>query len=116
MRRDTLGLLEDIRDAAEYIADDTAGMAFGIFLDDRRTRQLVECNFEIIGEAVNRPPRHDPDSADQISAYRRIVDLRNALIHGYDVIDYQTLWHAVRESLPVLRAEVDRLVREAADG
>jgi hypothetical protein len=28
MPHDTLGVLEDIRDAAQYIADDTAGMTF----------------------------------------------------------------------------------------
>ncbi|MDP9472057.1 MAG: DUF86 domain-containing protein [Chloroflexota bacterium] len=37
---------------------------------------------------------------------------RNVLIHGYDVIDYPTVWLAVQDSLPVLRAEVEQLLRE----
>ncbi len=113
MRRDTLGLLEDIRDAAQFIAEDTIGMTFDVFEGDRRTRQLVERNFEIIGEAVNRLHRHAPAVAEQISAHRQIVDFRNALINGYDVIDYPTVWRAVQESLPVLRAEVERLLHAA---
>ena len=115
MRPDTLGLLEDLRDAAQFIADDTAGMTFEAFERDRRTRQLVERNFEIIGEAVNRLRRHDPTLVTRITAHNRIVGLLNALIHGYDVIDYPIVWRAVQESLPVLRAEVDRLLREATD-
>jgi uncharacterized protein with HEPN domain len=115
MRPDTLGLLEDIRDAAQFIADDTAGMTFEAFERDRRTRQLVERNVEIIGEAVSRLRRHDPTLVARITAHNQIVGLRNALIHGYDVIDYPIVWRAVHESLPVLRAEVDRLLREATD-
>ena len=113
MRRDTLGLLEDIRDAARFIVDDTAGMTFDSFLHDRRARQVVERNFEVIGEAVNRLRRHDPTVVEHISAYRQIVAFRNILIHGYDVIDYLTVWQAVQESLPVLRAEVEHLLHEA---
>ena len=115
MRRDILALLEDIREAAAFIADDTAGLTFTAFEQDRRSRQLVERNFEIIGEAVNRLRRHDPDLVERISAYRRIIGFRNELIHGYDAIDYPTVWRAVQESLPVLRAEVEALLREAEE-
>ena len=115
MRRDTLGLLEDIRNAARFIAEDTAGITLDAFEGDRRTRQLVERNFEIIGEAVNRLRRHDPAIAAHISAHEQIVAFRNVLIHGYDVIDYPTVWRTVQESLPVLRAEVERVLREVED-
>jgi uncharacterized protein with HEPN domain len=116
MPLDTLGVLEDIRDATQYIADDTTGMTFAEFERDRRTRQLVERNFEIIGEAVNRLRRHAPLLAAQITSHGKIVDFRNALIHGYDTIDYQTVWSAVQDALPVLRAEVDRLLRNMDEG
>ncbi|MDP9472056.1 MAG: hypothetical protein M3Q71_15550 [Chloroflexota bacterium] len=68
MRRETLGLLEDIRDAAKFIVADTAGVTVDGFIGDRLTRQLVERNFEIIGEAVNRLRRHDPTIVERISA------------------------------------------------
>jgi uncharacterized protein with HEPN domain len=113
MRRETPDLLRDIRDAAQFIADDTAGHTFDSFAQDRRVRQLVERNFEVIGEAVRRLSRRDPALVDRITAYRQIVDFRNALIHGYDVIDYLTVWRTVQESLPVLRAEVEQLMHEA---
>ena len=97
MRPDTLGLLEDIRDAARFIAEDTVGMTYDAFELDRRTRQLVERNFEIIGEAVNRLRRHAPAVAERISAYGQIIGLRNALIHGCDAIGYPTGWNLVEE-------------------
>src|SRR5690348_1746610 len=110
MRHETLGALEDIRESIQHLLEDTEGMTFAEFAADRRTRQLVERNVEIIGEAVNRLHRHDPEIVQHISAWRKIIDLRNALIHGYDVIDYPTVWRAIQESLPVLRQEVAELL------
>ena len=83
------------------------------FESDRGTRQPVAHNVEIIGETVNRLRRHAPEVAEQIRASNKIVGLRNALIHGYDRVDYSALWSAVQESLPVLQAEVETLLREA---
>jgi uncharacterized protein with HEPN domain len=54
MRLDTLGTLFDIREAAQFIANDTADATNERFLRDRRMRQLVERNFITIGEAINR--------------------------------------------------------------
>lgn len=115
MRRDSLGALEHILNAVQNVAHDTAGMTFEEFERDRRTRQLVERNFEIIGEAVNRLRRHAPLIAGRISAHGEIVGFGNILIHGYDVIDYSTVWRAVQESLPVLRAEVEQMLHEMGE-
>jgi uncharacterized protein with HEPN domain len=112
MQRDTHSTLIAIQTAAGFIASDTAGMTFDEFLEHRLVRQAVERNFEIIGEAVGRLRIHDPAVASQISAPRRIVDFRNAIAHGYDRIDYPTVWQAIKTSLPVLRAEVDALLHQ----
>ncbi len=87
MQPDVLGLLEDIQEAIGFIAEDTSGISFDTFKDDRRRRQAVGWNFAIIGESVNRLRHHAPGIAEQISAVRQIVDFRNAILHGYDVID-----------------------------
>jgi len=50
MPPDTLGVLEDILEAALFIAEDTAEMTFEEFMRDRRSRQLVERNFTIIAK------------------------------------------------------------------
>jgi uncharacterized protein with HEPN domain len=116
MRRDTLNALEHILAAVQNVAADTAGMTFEDFERDRRTRQLVERNFEIIGEAVNRLRNHDPSVAARISSHNQIVAFRNALVHGYDRIDYNKVWQAIEESLPILRAEVEQILRERGEG
>lgn len=112
MPPDIVGVREDILESAKHISEDTSGMTYDVFLQDRRTRQLVERNFLTIGEAVNRLRRHAPELVARLSTHNEIVAFRNALMHNYDDISYPRVWRAVRESLPVLRAEVDVLLRE----
>ena len=53
-------LLEDIRNAADFVKTATLGVALEQFKQDRLLRQAVERNFEIIGEAVRRLEKDDP--------------------------------------------------------
>ena len=112
MRFDTLGVLVDIRDSARFIAEGTAGASYDEFLSDRRMRQLVERNLTIIGEAVNRLRRRDPDTAAKLAAIPQIVAMRNVITHGYDVIDNATVWRTIHETLPILHRQIEALLLE----
>ena len=63
-RRDPRAYVEDILDAIANIEMDTDGLDFDQFAADRRVRQLVERNVEIISEASRRLP-------DDIKAARK---------------------------------------------
>lgn len=53
-------------------------------------RKATERNLEIIGEAMNRILRAYPEI--QIDNAKKIVALRNQVIHGYDIIDDANVW------------------------
>lgn len=110
MQPKTPKLLEDIRDAAAFIREVARGKTLGDYQGDRLLRQAIERNFEIIGEAMNRLAQHDPDTAGRISKHRQIVDFRNVLTHGYDLIDHRIVWSTIDEEVPVLLAEVEVLL------
>jgi uncharacterized protein with HEPN domain len=55
---------------------------FNSYQADLRTKRAVERNIEIIGEAMNRIIRKD--SSIPITSSRKMVDVRNRIIHGYD--------------------------------
>ncbi len=76
----------------------------------------MERNFEVIGEALRRIKDHDPEMLERITAPARFIAFRNVLIHLYDDIDHARVWEVIQESLPVLKAEVAQLLREADDG
>jgi uncharacterized protein with HEPN domain len=106
-------LLEDVRDAANFIREVTQGKTLAAYQSDRLLRQAIERNFEIIGEAMNRLAQNDPDIAGRISKHRQIVDFRDVLIHGYDLIDHRIVWSTIDEEVPVLLMEVEGLLRAA---
>jgi uncharacterized protein with HEPN domain len=59
---------------------------------------------------LNRLARSAPEVAAKVPDLPRIVAFRNILIHGYAVVDRETVWRAVQDRLPVLRAALDTLL------
>ncbi len=112
MPHDPQKLLHDMKQSAERIARYSGGRTFDEYLVDDYLRSAVERQFEIIGEALTRLRKLAPDIADQISNQNKITGFRNALIHGYDGIDHTITWNVVLYHLPILRAELDKLVVE----
>jgi uncharacterized protein with HEPN domain len=110
MERKTAKLLEDIRDAAAFVRQATESKTLDDYRQDRLLRQAVERNFEIIGEAVGRLAKSDPDTAAKIGDYQQIIAFRNVLIHGYDLIDESQVWEVVCSNLPTLEGEVSALL------
>ena len=80
------------------------------FQKDLKTRKAVERNIEIIGEAMNRILKIDPDFP--IEASRKIVDTRNRIIHGYDSVSEDVLWLIIVNYLPNLQQQVQELLSE----
>jgi uncharacterized protein with HEPN domain len=67
-----------------------------------RTAQLALTRLvEIIGEAANRVSPETRNRHARIP-WRQIIDTRNRLIHGYDVIDLDILWSTITVDLPEL--------------
>jgi uncharacterized protein with HEPN domain len=102
--------LWDIEQAAQQIADFTAGKRFEDYQANPILRAAVERQFEIIGEAMVRLIRLDAAIGTRISEYRRIVSFRNILIHGYEQVDDRVVWDIVETRLPLLRREVKELL------
>ena len=111
MSRDYKVFLGDILEAIEAIRAYTAGFSLEAFAQDRKTRDAVIRNLEVIGEAVKKVPEQVrarfPD-AD----WKRIAGLRNILIHEYFGIDTEIIWDIVQNKLPPLEKRVQALLRE----
>ena len=112
MQPDSPKYLEDIRDAAAFVFEETRESDLQHYLENRLLRQAVERNFEIIGEALNRLRRADPETADRIGETPRIVAFRDILAHGYDTIDHEIVWHLIRQDLPQLLQTVEHFLKE----
>ncbi|MBN2856822.1 MAG: DUF86 domain-containing protein [Candidatus Delongbacteria bacterium] len=74
------------------------------FQNDVKTKRAIERNIEIIGEAMNRILKVQPDFP--ISKAQKIVDTRNRIIHGYDSVSEEIIWAIVIKDLPILEKEI----------
>jgi uncharacterized protein with HEPN domain len=77
---------------------------FEKYKNDLKTKRAVERNLEIIGEAIKRITERDPNII--ISNSKKIIGLRNRIIHGYDVISDELIWGIVINDLPGLKSEI----------
>ncbi len=101
-------ILSSINEIESYFIE-TPKM-FEIYQNDLRTKRAVERNIEIIGEAMSRI--RNENSEIEISNSRKIVDVRNRIIHGYDSVSDDVIWGIVISNLPVLQKEVEILLNE----
>ena len=109
--RDVLLLIGDILEAGNKIFQYTAGLSYDQFIADDKTVDATIRNFEIIGEAAKRIPDDFKLIHPEIE-WRRIVGLRNRVIHEYFGIDYEVLWDIREHFLPPLIEWLKVLIQE----
>lgn len=78
----------DIKGSINKILEYTAGMSFDAYEIDSKTKDAVERNFEIIGEAASRIPDDFKKQHNNVE-WRIIKDFRNFIIHEYFGINNQ---------------------------
>jgi uncharacterized protein with HEPN domain len=86
---------------------------FKLYESNKLLRRAVERELEIIGEAVNRILKVDAEI--DISNSRRIVNLRNWVIHAYDNVDNVIIWGIIDKDLPLLKKQVSDLLQTKKD-
>ena len=72
--------------------------SFQEYKNDLKLRRAIERNLEIIGEAMNRILKEDQHF--KIVNARKIVGLRNQIIHGYDSVSDENIWSILINHLP----------------
>ncbi len=109
MKPEVFTWLEDIQrsidEIFQFLPENRNFFEFQKYL---KTKKAVERNLEIIGEALNRVLKVEPEI--YITNSRKIVDTRNRIIHGYNSVSADILWMIINKSLPTLRKEMNRLL------
>ena len=110
MPRDREKYLFDMLDSCRFLLEFTTQGSVDQYTSDRAFRAAIERELQIIGEAMLQLRSLEPATTARISESERIIGFRHVLVHGYDAIDPDIVWYIVKEKLPILRTELERLL------
>ncbi len=91
------------------IQEFTMDLTYEAYLGSSLVQSAVERQFEILGEAARRLSDEFRQAHPEID-WRKIIGLRNILIHRYDEIRQQTIWTTVISELELLLAQLEILL------
>ena len=80
------------------------------FANEDKQGNVIHC-IEIVGEAVNHLSSEITDTHPEFP-WRAIVGMRNHLIHGYNEIDVEYVWTAVKNDLVPLEEKARQILSE----
>jgi uncharacterized protein with HEPN domain len=106
--RSELAYLRDILDAIQAIQDFTCGYDYESFVSDRKTRDAVVRNLEVIGEAVKKLSRSLKARYPQVE-WKSIAGLRDVLIHDYFGVNYRDGQSC--EMIEPLKEEIEKILQ-----
>ena len=72
-------------------------------------KRAIERDLEIIGEAVSRILKQEPEFP--IENAKKIIGLRNQIIHAYDNISDENVWAIIQKHIPNLKNEILNLIK-----
>jgi uncharacterized protein with HEPN domain len=83
-------------------------LTYSDYANDLKTQSAVERQLGIIGEAVNKYDKLFPES--NLDSARRIIGMRNRIIHSYDSVDSSMVWAILKNHLLPLKEEITKLI------
>lgn len=101
-----IDVLNAINEVESFFAD--RPKLFQEFQNDILRQRAVERNIEIMGEAINRILKTNPEF--QLSNAKAIINTRNRVIHGYDSVTTEFLWSLIMKHIPALKNDVENIL------
>jgi len=100
-----------IKDCLKHIDSHLKGTNKKSFYKSVKTQDAVLRRLEIIGEAANKLPAVFKKKYPEVK-WRSIIGARNKLIHEYFGINLDLIWEIIRNDLPILKKQLDKIVKD----
>jgi uncharacterized protein with HEPN domain len=108
MTKDPRIFLDHIRESIALIEEYTKDISREQFSNSPQIQDAVMRRLEIIGEAVKNLPA-DFKIKHPAIPWKKIVGLRDILIHEYFGVDVTLLWNLIEKDLPVFKQQISGL-------
>ncbi len=103
--------IEDILNAMDKIEKYISGQEYEEFIENTMAVDAVIRNLEIIGEAAKNIPENIRNQYTEIP-WRRMVGLKNIVIHDYLGVDLSIVWRIITKNLPETKQLIVKILNE----
>jgi len=94
--------IEHILEAIQTIETYMVGLDFETFLQNKMASDAIIRELEIIGEASNNISEEFQEENSDVP-WRKIIGIRNTLIHEYFGVNKKVVWDTCEKDLPELK-------------
>lgn len=111
MSKSPINYIRHIGEEVDFIISAMSGKTFQNLTDDLVLQKAIVRSLEIIGEATKRVD----DSFRKkypLVYWREMAGTRDRLIHDYFDIDYQVVWDIIQNDIPVLKEQVNLILKD----
>ncbi len=105
-----LEYLRHILDETKYLAEQTHALSQERFLKDETAKRAFVRSIEIIGEAAKKVPPQMRQRYPDVE-WRAMAGMRDKVVHRYFGVDYDIIWDVALNKIPVLRRQIDEILR-----
>jgi uncharacterized protein with HEPN domain len=112
MKLESKNHLWNMLQALKAVLEFTKGHSLADYRSNLMMRAAVEREFIMMGEALRRLERTDPELAKRIANRAQIVAFRNVLVHDYDRISDEVVWDTVNADVGPLIRQIESLLNE----
>ena len=105
------GRLEHILEYINNINEFAEGKTFEQIECDKMCYFAIVYQLVIIGEAANMLTKDFREARPQ-TPWREIVNMRNFIVHGYNVVDKNEVWSVIQDDLQPLKQQIEDYIKD----
>ena len=105
------GRLEHILTSINNIFKFAEGRTDEQITEDRMCHYAIIYQLVVIGEASNLLTKEFRENHSE-TVWRKIIGMRNFVVHGYDIVDETEVLKVVKDDLLILKAQIEKYLNE----
>lgn len=113
MHPSQIDFLKHIQDELSFILHYSTGVTYDEFVSNPLLSKSIVRSFEIIGEACKNISTEFKFNNPEFD-WRGFAGMRDKLIHHYWGVDYQLMWDAIQQEVPINKEWIDVIIEQEA--